>query len=415
MPGTKDWKYLPLQGFHETWKRQRKFTNLIFGTAHENNYWGASEIEIPRLLNNVLKNPTAWSPNVDQYQARFLSRCAFGTPSHASSLCTNAWRLLINISPGGRAANVIPGAMKIPKFLAWWRRDEDDRQAREMKLYDDCQKEVEEKVKSGEAGPSFTRIYVEQKEKFNFPTDIEGAFNVGMVSMAGIHTTSSPLHTFFLAMTCHPEWLKKMQVEIDRVCGDRVPQVSDMPDLPIVRAVLKEGLRWRPAVPTGIPHELEDDCIYDGYFLPKGSWVHPMEWNLSRDPEVYPDPETFNPDRFLNKEYPTYKEPLTQFPTLHGHHQFGFGRRVCQGVNIVQTQGFCVLAAIAWGFDIKKRKDDNGNDIPVDDFDYHPLLITKPNPFHIDIVPRSEARKEQILTAWAHAQEKDPYIGQGAE
>jgi cytochrome P450 len=141
--------------------------------------------------------------------------------------------------------------------------------------------------------------------------------------------------------------------------------------------------------------------------------VHPMEWSMSRDPEVYPDPEKFNPDRWLSPTYPTYKEPLTQFPTLHGHHQFGFGRRVCQGVNIVQTQSFCLLGAVAWGFDIKRAKDEQGLEIPIPAADYHPLLITKPNPFQIELAPRSETRRQQILTAFAQAEEKDPFLQKG--
>jgi cytochrome P450 len=252
VPGTKDWKYLPLQGFHDTWRRQRKFTNLIFGTAHENNYYGHQTLEVPRTLVRMLQAPERWSTYLDQHQARFLSRCAFGTPEHASALCTNAWRLLINISPSGRFSNVLPGCMKVPKCIAWWRVDEQDRQDKETKLYENCQNEVREQWKEGKAPPSFTRTYLDQGERFGFPSDIEAAFNVGMVSMAGIHTTSSPLHTFFLAMTLHPEWMERLQKDIDALCGDRMPVLSDIPDLPIMRAIVKEGLRWRPAVPTGM-------------------------------------------------------------------------------------------------------------------------------------------------------------------
>jgi len=101
--------------------------------------------------------------------------------------------------------------MKVPKCLAWWRVDEQDRQEKETKLYQNCQNEVRERWERGDAPPCFTRTYLEQGHRFGFPTDIEAAFNVGMVSMAGIHTTSSPLHTFFLAMTLHPEWMARLQ------------------------------------------------------------------------------------------------------------------------------------------------------------------------------------------------------------
>lgn len=314
VPGTKDWKYLPLQGFHgksircreittisltwlvDTWKRQRKFSHFIFGTAHEAGYWSYSDIELARLLRNVLDSPSDWSPLLDQFQARFLSRVAFGTARHASALCTNAWRLLINISPAGRTSNVLPGAMNVPSSLAYWRVDEQDRQAREEKMYAEAQEEVRQKVSKGNAAPSFTKLYIEQGQRYGFPSEIEAAFNVGMVSMAGIHTTSSPLHTFFLAMTLHREWLCNLQNEVDAVCGDRPPKLSDFPNLPTLRAIIKECIRWRPAVPTGmtlqrysilsdvlftlltgIPHEIQDDLVYQGYFIPQGAWIHPLE------------------------------------------------------------------------------------------------------------------------------------------
>ena len=55
------------------------------------------------------------------------------------------------------------------------------------------------------------------------------------------------------AMAHYPYWFEKLQKEIDEVCGDRMPSMADSPRLPTLRAILKEGLRWRPPVPTGKP------------------------------------------------------------------------------------------------------------------------------------------------------------------
>lgn len=346
--------------------------------------------------------------------ARILSRLAYATPDHASALCTNAWRLLINISPGGRISNVVPGVMKLPRVIAWWRDDEDDRQAKEEKLYKATQADVYHQYLSGAAPPSFTRAYFENKHKLGFPNDLEAAFNVSMPAMAGIHTTSSPLHTFFLAMTFYPQWLSKLQNAIDAVCGDRPPQINDMPALPMLRAVIKECIRWRPTIPTGIPHLLEADIIYDGYFFPKGSWLHPMEWSLSRNADIYPEPDTFNPGRWLESKYPTYKEPLTKFPNLHGHHQFGFGRRVCQGIDVAETQAFCVIGGVAWAFNIERRKDGNGIDVEVPHYDYHGMVITKPNPFLFTLQVRSDEKQELIERLYENAVAKESGHGKEA-
>ena len=71
---------------------------------------------------------------------------------------------------------------------------------------------------------------------------------------------------------------------------------------------------------TAIPHRLIEDDVHDGYYLPKGTIVIANVWQMLHDPETYPDPLSFNPDRFL--AYPGH-EPETDPRTM----VFGFGRR----------------------------------------------------------------------------------------
>jgi hypothetical protein len=79
---------------------------------------------------------------------------------------------------------------------------------------------------------------------------------------------------------------------------------------------------------------------------------------ISRDPEIYPDPETFNPLRWLQPEYPTYQEPLTQFPTIINSSQFGYGRRTCQGQTVADEDLLIGIGSIAWMFNIGKKAQD---------------------------------------------------------
>jgi len=71
-----------------------------------------------------------------------------------------------------------------------------------------------------------------------------------------------------------------LQDEIDTVCGDRPPEMKDIESLPTLRSVVKEVIRWRPPVPTGIPHASTKDHVYNGYFIPAGSTIHAMEWQV---------------------------------------------------------------------------------------------------------------------------------------
>lgn len=73
---------------------------------------------------------------------------------------------------------------------------------------------------------------------------------------------------------------------------------------------------------------------------------------------MFPDPETFNPLRWVEPGWPTYKEPLTQFPTVINCTQFGYGRRTCQGQNVSEEDMFIGIGSIAWLFNIARRPED---------------------------------------------------------
>lgn len=67
---------------------------------------------------------------------------------------------------------------------------------------------------------------------------------------AGSHTTVSTLLNFILAMVLYPEVARKAREEIDRVVGtDRLPAMSDRPNLPYLECILLETFRWYPVAP----------------------------------------------------------------------------------------------------------------------------------------------------------------------
>ena len=77
-----------------------------------------------------------------------------------------------------------------------------------------------------------------------------------------------------MAMALYPAVQKRIQDEIDGAVGtDRLPTLGDRPSLPLVDAVVRETLRWRPVVPLGVPHTAIKDDVYKGYFIPKGRHI----------------------------------------------------------------------------------------------------------------------------------------------
>lgn len=80
-------------------------------------------------------------------------------------------------------------------------------------------------------------------------------------------------------MRLYPNVMKRAQAEIDDVVGrDRLPTFADRENLPYIRAIVKEVLRWRPVGPLGLPRRTSQDDVYEGYFIPKGSLVIANAW-----------------------------------------------------------------------------------------------------------------------------------------
>jgi cytochrome P450 len=74
---------------------------------------------------------------------------------------------------------------------------------------------------------------------------------VGIMAIAGALTIGSPIQSYMLAMCHYPQWQVRLQQEIDGALGGRCPEWQDRERLPLLRAVVKEVMRWRPPVPTG--------------------------------------------------------------------------------------------------------------------------------------------------------------------
>lgn len=350
------------------------------------------------------QNPSQYREYIEQFTSRTVARLSWGSPHPAKLLRVTTLGLLETISPSGALPNVISWLMHIPTFLSPWKQKENARHKLEAGLLKDNVQYVRDHVNEGNAEPSFVRTFINtlshSDDKRKWGDEAEATYVVGQMAIAGALTIGSPIQSFILAMLHYPDWQKKLQNEIDTVCEGRCPEWDDRERLPLLRAVVKEVIRWRPPVPTGIPHAIEKDDVYNGYFIPAGATVHALEWAITRDEATYPDAEAFNPARWLEPKYPTYKEPLTVHPNLNGFSQFGFGKRTCQGIPIVDQDLFLAMGGMAWAFNLRKKRRADGSEVPVHWNDYTPLLIAKPMPFEFDATVRSEEKEVSLAQMW---------------
>ncbi|KAE9967307.1 hypothetical protein EG327_011525 [Venturia inaequalis] len=352
-------QYLPLMSKNELWSRQRKFANTIMRDSEKNQFHQYPETESIRMCAELMRDPSQYNHIQESFISRVTCRLAWGRSEASDELKERARELLIGVSPTGSMINKLPFLMSLPDWLSPAKAWERKRARTERRFFEIMQGQVRTDMLKSDTPSSqkasWMSIFLGSKDGFSFSHDLEGAYAVGMHGIAGALTIAAVMQGFCLAMCYYPQYLDMLQEELDGVCGDRMPTNADKASLPLLRAIIKETIRWRPPVPTGIPHFLTQDDEYNGFHIPKGSVIHPLEWAISRDPEIYPDPETFNPLRWIDPSFPTFKGPLTQYPSIVNMSQFGYGRRTCQGMTVTEADLIAGIGSMAWLFDISKQ------------------------------------------------------------
>jgi len=179
-----------------------------------------------------------------------------------------------------------------------------------------------------------------------------------------------------LAMLAYPETQSRAQAELDAVVGRaRPPSFADYPNLPYVRAMVKEALRWRPVAPLAGPHRCTKDDWYEGTFIPEGTICLPNLWYMNRDPEIFGENAAqFDPARHLDVNGDIAHGPSD---TKEEHISYGFGRRKCVGQHVANNSLFIDIAVLLWATKIERKKDASGQLIPLDldGFEDHGLTV----------------------------------------
>ncbi|XP_045458371.1 probable cytochrome P450 303a1 [Melitaea cinxia] len=118
--------------------------------------------------------------------------------------------------------------------------------------------------------------------------------------MAGTETTNKSMSFCFNYLVREQGVQKKAQEEIDRVVGkDRMPCLDDRPYMPYNEAVVHECIRHFMGRTFGVPHRALRDTTLAGYNIPKDTMVVSNFPNILMDEELFPEPYSFNPERFI--------------------------------------------------------------------------------------------------------------------
>jgi cytochrome P450 len=165
---------------------------------------------------------------------------------------------------------------------------------------------------------------------------------------AGTDSTANTLAAITYHLLSDPDKLQKLQAELhSAVPKGSLPTFSKIETLPYLSAIIQEGLRLHPAVAVRQERVApEEDLVYTDdkngktYKIPAGTCMSMNAVLLSRLPEVYPSPQEFRPERFLdNPKLKRYQ--LT----------FSRGTRICAGINLAYQEMYMILAAVFTRYD----------------------------------------------------------------
>ncbi|KAF9456704.1 cytochrome P450 [Collybia nuda] len=358
------------------------------------------------FLQNLLSNPDGRDNFIKRYSTAVIMEVAYGHQITSDDdpyvkISQDSGDAVQNAGPpGSTPVDLFPFLRHLPSwfpgsFYAGFARDH--KYAIDA-LHNYPFEEVSKLKAEGKGNNSFLSAQLDEYELKGSDSpvtleDIKGAS--GLMYCAGTDSTWSTISMFFLAMVLFPEHQTRAQKEIDAAIGSgRLPEFHDHDSLPYIECILQETLRWNSAVPTGVPHRLSEDDVYNGMFIPKGSLIIPNTSDprgMTLDENVYSDPFTFNPARFLPKPEGN-GEPYAGGP-------FGFGRRICPGRHLAHASLWIAMASTLATMNITKKLDANGKEI-TPEIAFTSGITSHPRPYQCSIKPRTEAAKDLIVQGY---------------
>ncbi|CAK7222846.1 hypothetical protein SBRCBS47491_005001 [Sporothrix bragantina] len=394
----------------EHWRVHRKLMHLGVGVQAVRRYRDVQNNESKVVALDFLRTPTEYVKHLERYATSVVSVLAFGrrVASFNDPIITEVIALMhlaADLNVPGKSFPMLletfPILAKFPRWMPWF-KGLGNRGGKgghyffhtlaEEAIEQRAAKSVEERA--GAPQP-FAETLQSEGPKYQLSTE-ELSSLTGNLFGAGSDTSSSTLITFILACCAFPEPMRRAQEELDRVVGrQRSPDWDDHDQqrLPYVNALVKEVLRWRSvAIIGGQPHSPTQDDYYKGYYIPEGTWVQGNVWAIHHNAREFPNPDNFEPERFIKGS-----EHARPFPGDRGYMTFGWGRRVCSGQALAEQGVWITIARLLWAYNISKYRDPvTKKEEDVDIFAFTNGLNMRPQPFRCSIVPRSDEIRETL-------------------
>ncbi|GJE97958.1 cytochrome P450 [Phanerochaete sordida] len=386
-------RHFAFQRYGDLWRAHRRLFHQYFHPAAVPAYYDKETQEARKLLPRLLEHPDDYMQEIRTMTASIILGIVFGMELQPNSdpyvaMAEKALNGMASVgNVGSYMVDYLPWLKYVPSWVpgAGFQRSAAEWRAATLGMYDKPFQSIKHAMASGKAPPSIltTMLSKLDPDEDNSTRENDMRHVTGTAYAAGADTTVSSLGTFLLAMVMYPDIQKRAQEEIDRVVGsDRFPSIEDKDELPYITATMNETLRWRQVTPLGVAHKLRVDDEYNGYHLPAGSIVVGNSWAILHDEERYPNPDVFDPTRYLTPDGELNKDMPDPEPA------FGFGRRICPGRYFAMDSMWIAMAHILATLNVEKAVDAAGNVIEPSG-EYTSGLLSYPVPFKVSFKPRS--------------------------
>ncbi|KAF9261282.1 cytochrome P450 [Marasmius fiardii PR-910] len=326
--------------------------------------------ESERMVHAIASSPSDYEKHIRRNSVGVIMKVAYGYEvvsenDHFIDVAEECAKISgWAMAPGRWLVDYYPILRFIPSWLpfAGFQRQAEQWKKRLSSLSDEPHQWVKNQMKSDSHMESFTSKLMNPEGRGSVSAAEEDLikWTAGGLYVGATDTTISAMISFMLLMALHPEAQKKAQAEIDQIVGSqpRLPEVDELPHLHYLYAIMKEVLRYAPVANIALPHRVIREDEYKGYRIPKDATVIANVWSIMHDPNIYPNPMKFDPDRFFggptnsNEKHSRRidSETTNPDPTLFA---FGFGRRSCPGIRFAETSLLLCMARILAKFTIR--------------------------------------------------------------
>jgi cytochrome P450 len=144
---------------------------------------------------------------------------------------------------------------------------------------------------------------------------------------AAADTTGNAMTMTSYCVISNREIYRTLTAELEKAFPHSISKLdyTTLEKLPYLTAVIKEGLRLSFGVPGRLPRMIDtQDMVLNGYKIPRGTIVGMSSWMMHRNPKIFPDPDTFRPERWL--------DPANTAKLEKSFVAFGRGSRQCIGM-----------------------------------------------------------------------------------